>query len=74
MQILRREQREFSPQIEPRLRSENGISACARAVGFELAFVEDESKEVEIFDHAAMLKTLGELSMKLCAFDFRHTL
>jgi hypothetical protein len=42
------------------------MRASAGAVGFELAFIENEPEQIEILDHAAMLKMRAQLSMKLC--------
>lgn len=49
--LFRGDERETGAQIEPRLRPKERISAGAGAVGFELALVEHEAEEVEIWLH-----------------------
>jgi hypothetical protein len=51
MQLLRRKRGEILAQIEPRLRAENGKRARARAVGLELAVIEDVPEQIEVLNH-----------------------
>jgi hypothetical protein len=51
MQLLGGEHGKAVTQIKPRLRAEHGISARARAVGLELAVVEDMPEQIVIRNH-----------------------
>ena len=51
MQFLGCECGEIFAQIKPHLRAENGKRARARAVGLELAVIEDVPEQIEVLNH-----------------------
>src|SRR5207302_5589418 len=52
MELLRGEERKIFPQIEPRLRAENGNRPDARAIRARLAALEHQAEEIVVFAHA----------------------
>jgi hypothetical protein len=51
MHLFRREQWEAGPQIETRLRTEDGVGTGAGAVALEFTLVEDQAEELVVFLH-----------------------
>jgi hypothetical protein len=52
VQFFRGEHRKTLAQIEPRLRTEYGISARARAVGLKFAMFKDLPQQIEVLNHS----------------------
>jgi hypothetical protein len=51
MDLLRREQWEIFSQIEPRLRPEHRMGACAGAVGLEFSVFQNVPQQIEVLNH-----------------------